>query len=140
MSRVYLNALIKFFSYWKRTNTIYACLPFLQIPLWLHSPGHATDIIDSRTGTPLLSVRFWKVLFCDSSLKQSAFNPSLDAIAHDVVFVNLIINVMVNSYYIFHTFHRVFRKIKKNESTCMSATQSAMAFSGVTLGTPRHAL
>lgn len=90
----------QFLSYIDITQTILYprySLPFSHIPLWWHSPGHATDNMDSTTETPSFSVSFWNVLFCDSSLKQSAFNPSRDAIAHDVLFVNLIIKVIVSS-------------------------------------------
>lgn len=67
-----------------------AILPLLHMPRWLHSLGHVTDNMDSTTETPFLSMDSWKVLFWDSSLKQSVFNPSRDAIAQDVEFVNLI--------------------------------------------------
>lgn len=67
---------------------IFSISPFLQVPFWLHSPGQVIDKILSTTETPLFSVVFWNVLFWESSLKQSAFSPSLEAVAQVVEFVN----------------------------------------------------
>lgn len=91
-----------------------AILPFLHMPLSLHSLGHVTDNMDSTKETPCFSsIDSWKVLFWDSSLKQSAFNPSRDAVAQDVEFVNLITKV-TKSYIIVFVFIKctIYKKKK----------------------------